>query len=312
VEGGVLTLLLLAVFGGEIWRKRRAAPFLAAAGVLAAALAWTCAHNKAVTGDPLLPPYLLHQRMYVVGQPFWFLPVGPEPEFSHPRLASHFGKRGFDVTRFSSSGTSGWRNYSNGLARTLEANGLFLGPGLLLFLVLPFGWRSADYRKLSIATMGFLFLNALVTYHFPHYQAPLWAVLAVMTAMASEQIWRSRAGRFPAGAAIVALALTSPLQADLIQRQRPRGVTDKVRVKPWPVRRAELIKELSRLERRQLVLVRYPAPDWKVNCEWVYNGADIDSQRVIFAHDLGEGENRALLSYYPDRDVVPLTVSDGS
>jgi hypothetical protein len=75
----------------------------------------------------------------------------------------------------------------------------------------------------------------------------------------------------------------------------------------WPYRRAALIERLSKLERRQLVIVRYPRPDWKIAEEWVYNGADIDRQRVVFAHDLGAEQDRALVDYYPDRTTLLLT-----
>ena len=75
----------------------------------------------------------------------------------------------------------------------------------------------------------------------------------------------------------------------------------------WPNRRAALIERLSAMERRQLVIVRYPSPDWNIIEEWVYNSADIDHQRVVFAHDLGMPQNRALLRYYPDRTAMLLT-----
>jgi hypothetical protein len=39
----------------------------------------------------------------------------------------------------------------------------------------------------------------------------------------------------------------------------------------------------------------------------VYNGADIDQQQVVFAHDLGTEGNRALLHYYSDRTAWLLT-----
>jgi hypothetical protein len=35
--------------------------------------------------------------------------------------------------------------------------------------------------------------------------------------------------------------------------------------------------------------------------EWVHNAADIDSSRIVWAHDLGDVENLELLHYYPDR-----------
>ena len=55
------------------------------------------------------------------------------------------------------------------------------------------------------------------------------------------------------------------------------------------------------------MIVRYPNTSWNVGEEWVYNGADIDRQRVVFAHDLGAEEDRKLLAYYPDRKAWLLT-----
>jgi hypothetical protein len=37
--------------------------------------------------------------------------------------------------------------------------------------------------------------------------------------------------------------------------------------------------------------------------EWVYNGADIDAARVIWAHDRGAAENENLLKYFADRTI---------
>jgi hypothetical protein len=58
-------------------------------------------------------------------------------------------------------------------------------------------------------------------------------------------------------------------------------------------------RQLAEHPGKQLVFVRY----WPKHTltEWVYNGADIDRQNVVFARDLGATENEALLAYYPDR-----------
>jgi hypothetical protein len=48
------------------------------------------------------------------------------------------------------------------------------------------------------------------------------------------------------------------------------------------------------------VIVRYP-PGYSVHAEWVYNDAEIDGARVVFAHDLGNARNRPLLEYFADR-----------
>jgi hypothetical protein len=66
-----------------------------------------------------------------------------------------------------------------------------------------------------------------------------------------------------------------------------------------PVGRIGVNRQLAQVPGKQLVFVRY-WPKHEVT-EWVYNGADIDGQTVVFARDLGAPENEKLRAYYPDR-----------
>ena len=59
-------------------------------------------------------------------------------------------------------------------------------------------------------------------------------------------------------------------------------------------------RELARSPGKQLVFVRY-WPQHIFQNEWVYNAADIDQARVVWARDLGSAEDQKLLRYYPDR-----------
>ena len=81
-----------------------------------------------------------------------------------------------------------------------------------------------------------------------------------------------------------------------------------------PDGRIAIDRELARLPGKQLVFVRYGPRH--VFTEWVYNGADIDGQRVVWARDLGSAENETLRRYYPDRtawlfeaDATPLKLA---
>lgn len=58
-----------------------------------------------------------------------------------------------------------------------------------------------------------------------------------------------------------------------------------------------------------VVFVRY-GPGHNPDAEWVYNSPEIDRQKVIWAHDLGEENDRRLVDYYPERDVWRVIVSD--
>jgi hypothetical protein len=62
-------------------------------------------------------------------------------------------------------------------------------------------------------------------------------------------------------------------------------------------------RQLAQMPGKQLVFVRY-WPKHTVT-EWVYNGADIDHQAVVFARDMG-AEDETLRSYYPDRTALIL------
>ncbi len=69
-----------------------------------------------------------------------------------------------------------------------------------------------------------------------------------------------------------------------------------------PERRIAVNSELARMPGKLLVFVRY-WPRHIFQDEWVYNGADIDAARVVWARDLGTAENEKLRRYYPDRSV---------
>ena len=51
-----------------------------------------------------------------------------------------------------------------------------------------------------------------------------------------------------------------------------------------------------------MVFVRYSA-DHDVGQEWVYNRADVDNAKVIWAREMTPERNRRLIDYFRDRDV---------
>jgi Dolichyl-phosphate-mannose-protein mannosyltransferase len=56
-------------------------------------------------------------------------------------------------------------------------------------------------------------------------------------------------------------------------------------------------------------LVRY-RPNHDPLLDWVYNGADIDRQKVVWARDMGAAQNEKLLRYYSDRRVWLLEADE--
>jgi hypothetical protein len=70
-----------------------------------------------------------------------------------------------------------------------------------------------------------------------------------------------------------------------------------------PERRLAVRHQLDRIPGDLLVFVHY-APNHVFQEEWVWNAADIDAARVVWARDLGPGENGKLLAYYPARTAL--------
>ena len=75
----------------------------------------------------------------------------------------------------------------------------------------------------------------------------------------------------------------------------------------WPrgnLNRGAIARQLQAMPGKQLVIVRYPVPSaHDVDNEWVYNAADIDHAKVVWARDLGAKQNLPLLQYFRDRTV---------
>jgi hypothetical protein len=72
---------------------------------------------------------------------------------------------------------------------------------------------------------------------------------------------------------------------------------------PWPIReRARILEALNEKEGTHLVLVRY-APDHNPHQEWVYNEADIDGSKVVWAREMDGARNCEIVKYFKDRRI---------
>jgi hypothetical protein len=68
------------------------------------------------------------------------------------------------------------------------------------------------------------------------------------------------------------------------------------------VQRNNIERSLENQPGNQLVLVRYSSTHIPFD-EWVYNAADIDNSKVIWAREMDETNNIELLRYYQGRNV---------
>ena len=66
--------------------------------------------------------------------------------------------------------------------------------------------------------------------------------------------------------------------------------------------RVNVEQQLERLPGGQIAIVRYSLAH-NPQDEWVYNAADIDQSKVIWAREMDPANNRELFQYYKDRKV---------
>jgi len=83
---------------------------------------------------------------------------------------------------------------------------------------------------------------------------------------------------------------------------------------PWPrgnLERAAVLRELENAPGKHLVIVHY-GPKHASHLDWVYNRADIDAAKVVWARDLGNEQNQELLLYFKDRHAWIVNADDPS
>jgi len=66
--------------------------------------------------------------------------------------------------------------------------------------------------------------------------------------------------------------------------------------------RAAVLSHLASEAGYHLVVVRY-GREHNPHAEWVYNDADIDRAKVVWAREMGTARDRELLNYFNDRKI---------
>ncbi len=155
---------------------------------------------------------------------------------------------------------------------------------LIVFLV-----TIRTYRFLWVAATALLFALGSNFYplFLPHYVAALTCLFVLMSVEGLR--------RLKPEAARVLIYLCVAQFAYSYVTDKPHILEERVAVN----------RQVASTPGKLLVFVRY-WPQHIFQNEWVYNAADIDSARVVWARDLGEAEDQKLRQYYPDRSVLLL------
>lgn len=249
-------------------------------------------YHIAVTGSASTFPYAIHEAtygqcpMFVGGEP------SPKPDYRHAAIDDFHG--GWELDWYRRQATPrGLLNTK--LAVSWLAGSFLISPVMAagLLLVRPLRWP----RMTPVFIVGGLaFLASLaVTWNLPHYMAPFAPLLFLAAASGLRRAdvlsTRRRVG-FRLATALVALQAALFGIAAVQAATAPRGGW-------WDVRQ-QVVDDLGASPDRHVILVRYGAAH-SPHQEWVYNGADIDGSKIVWARSMSAEKDAQLLRYFSDR-----------
>jgi hypothetical protein len=262
-----------------------------------------------VTGSPFRMTYQVNRGTYATAQYFLWQTPRPEPAYHHEIFRSFYR---WELGRFEESRTLPGFLKSSGV-KIEQWWQLYLGPAFTLpLLALPWAIRDRKLR-FPLLTLAFLGVGFSVqTWTLPHYFAPATALLYLVMVQCLRHLrtWRRRSSQL--GKALVGLI---PFVACALILVRVTAAATHAPIEPaWPrgnLQRPRVLHELEQIPGQHLVLVQYGS-EHDVDWEWVWNGADIDHSKVVWARDMGREKNRELLEYFKSRQVWRLNGDDAN
>ena len=302
----VFLVIAAGVYLGFSLRKRQFAlrPMVIALLFGLLALGLTGLQNKRVTGEWTTLPYALSQYQYGVPAALTFQ-ADPVPHRQlTPEQQSDFRMQSGFLTGRETLGSF----FQRLVFRVRYYRFYFYPPMYLaLFWFVISVIRRREFRWVWVLSTCICFalgVNFFPAFQF-HYLAAVVCLFLLMTVKGLERISKLHHGAVAARFLIVlAIAQFGYAYAAHLVDQGGYDVWTSIN-HGNPERRIAVNKEIGAIPGRLVVFVRY-WPAHAFQDEWVYNGADIDGQRVVWARDLGDEENQKLLAYYGNRTAMLL------
>lgn len=284
--------------------RRIAAPAVVTLGI---ALLWLAYYFYRVTGSPFTTPYQVNMRTYGLVYFPWdkIRPV----HFNHPEMQNFY--RGYAVI--------GFYNLARHHTLTLQSLKAFViwifyfGPLLsVTWIIWALTWaRKRSWRSID-PNLGFLLLLCASTYFSnmltiyigqPHYVAAATAAFYAAPLLMMRDLFGHSSGRFVVLSVPVVVVILFFVRAGapLVHlNPRPSWIRTWCSTDEQNFERSRILSRLEQTPGEKVVIVRYRPDHDSILDEWVFNGADIDGSKVIWARDMGP-KNAELLNYFNNR-----------
>jgi hypothetical protein len=259
--------------------------------ILAATVGFMAFYNWRITGSALLFPEQVDAKVYT-NFPFllWQAPAKPLA-YNNPQFEEFYDVIPRNIYP---------RSFRVSLLRKGHSFWLFFLGSTLCIPVMAFPWMVRDKRT------RFLLIQCLcsgigllvVVWFYPHYAAALTATIFIVLVQMLRHLRLWRIGGRPVGVCLtrlVILLLLARVPFSIAYRWKNREVG-------WGLERQRILTELNAKTGKQLVVVHY-SNHHVVDQEWVYNAADIDGARVVWARQIPAQSLKPLLEYFHDRSI---------
>ncbi len=324
-EGLILSVMIFLMFIYDICRNNlhlestaKSLTILSAGGLII--LAFHAYYNWHITGNTLLIPNRLHIDQYMYAPYLWFQNL-LTPEMTPSVKLNHLFHYIWEKNAYDKIAAMSLIERTEFLASRINSS-----PSLIFMLILaPLALVGRQFdrfalRLLLIVLVSFL-LSSLLVWMLLYY---IFVTVVAATALnfylayriIKHRIFTKNWSIITTTAIVPCLIVTGLVSLNLpldsfnsisSERKLLSGVHAPI------LHKDELVHNIEAKSPANLVFVRYRdyekynerdellnrmALYYNTTVSFVYNSADIDSQRTVFAHDLGAEENRKLIDYY--------------
>ena len=297
---GVLLVWILRPKSGKLglMMSRIVVPI---ASVLILTAGFLAYYNYRISGNALLMPYKLNQQTYAVVPLFlWQQLRTDRPVYRSAEMRNYY--TGWEVSEYNNTVASGFAQMN--WIRFKRYWAFYFGPILSIPLVaLPWVLVDRRIRFLLIVTAITMVGLEVEVWSHPHYAAPLTCVLMaiVLQCMRHLQFWRWRSWQIGRATVWAVVIGCFAFDAAWISAMAVH-VNDARLYMAGDQQRASIERRLEQTPGTHLVFVHYTLTH-AVYREWVYNRADIEHAKVVWARDLGLRCDEKLIDEFKGRRV---------
>lgn len=260
-------------------------------------------YDLRITGSILRLPYQVYEETYARAPIFIWQPSRPEKPLNH-QVMRDLAQSELQYYNGQDLNVAIGARMLFGLLWLLRSGDVFLIPVIAIFPLLALWTLRNRWALFSFVAYVVFFLGlSMDTALNAHYAAPIVAFNYFFVVIAMRLwLWRNRrAGRIALGCIpLLGIASLGWALHRSLQEQTPIA---------WHLQRARIAEQLSRQSGRHLIVVKY-GPRHSPEKEWVYNAADMDQAKIVWARSMDLAQNCELLAYFTGRHTWSLEIND--